>query len=87
MLYLNRAINDAMSFPDVREKMTQAGLEVVQQPPAFFGDVLRQDYERYGKLAKDIGFKPQEPRGRASRRSARAPASLCLGVAARTRAE
>ena len=57
--FLNKAINDAMSFPDVREKMTFAGLEVVQQPPDYFDDVIRKDYVRYGKLAKDIGFKPQ----------------------------
>jgi len=57
--FLNKAINDAMSFPDVREKMTSAGLEVVQQSPEFFGDIIRKDYARYGKLAKDIGFKPQ----------------------------
>ncbi|MDB5867145.1 MAG: hypothetical protein JWO70_4951 [Betaproteobacteria bacterium] len=57
--FLNKAINDAMGFPDVREKMTLAGLEVVQQPADYFGDVIRKDYARYGKLAKDIGFKPQ----------------------------
>jgi tripartite-type tricarboxylate transporter receptor subunit TctC len=57
--FLNKAINDAMAFPDVREKMTSAGLEVVQQPADYFGDVIRKDYARYGKLAKDIGFKPQ----------------------------
>ncbi|MGZ5153322.1 MAG: Bug family tripartite tricarboxylate transporter substrate binding protein [Burkholderiales bacterium] len=56
---LNKAINEAMSSPDVREKMTLAGLEVVQQSPEYFGDVIRKDYARYGKLAKDIGFKPQ----------------------------
>lgn len=48
-----------VSFPDVREKMTLAGLEVVQQPPEYFGDVIRQDYAKYGQLARDIGFKPQ----------------------------
>jgi tripartite-type tricarboxylate transporter receptor subunit TctC len=57
--FLNKAINEAMSFPDVREKMTLAGLDVVQQPPEYFGDIIRKDYARYGKLAKDIGFKPQ----------------------------
>jgi hypothetical protein len=39
--------------------MTLAGLEVVQRPPEYFGDVIRNDYGKYGKLAKDIGFKPQ----------------------------
>jgi tripartite-type tricarboxylate transporter receptor subunit TctC len=57
--FLNKAINEAMNFPDVREKMTLAGLEVVQQPAEYFGDVIRKDYAKYGKLAKDIGFKPQ----------------------------
>jgi tripartite-type tricarboxylate transporter receptor subunit TctC len=57
--FLNKAINEAMTFPDVREKMTLAGLEVVQQPADYFGDVIRKDYARYGKLAKDIGFRPQ----------------------------
>lgn len=57
--FLNKAINEAMSFPDVREKMTLAGLDVVQQPPEYFGDIIRKDYARYGKLAQDIGFKPQ----------------------------
>jgi tripartite-type tricarboxylate transporter receptor subunit TctC len=57
--FLNKAINEAMSFPDVREKMTLAGLDVVQQQPEYFGDIIRKDYARYGKLAKDIGFKPQ----------------------------
>ena len=57
--FLNKAINEAMSFPDVREKMTFAGLEITQQPPEFFGDIIRKDFAKYGKLAKDIGFKPQ----------------------------
>ena len=59
IVLLNKAINDAMGFPDVREKMTLAGLEAVQQPPEAFGDVIRKDYARYGKLVRDIGFKPQ----------------------------
>ena len=57
--FLNKAINEAMNARDVREKMQLAGLEIVQEPPEFFGDVLRKDYAKYGKLAKDIGFKPQ----------------------------
>jgi len=27
--------------------------------PRFFGNLLRSDYAKYGKLVKDIGFTPQ----------------------------
>jgi hypothetical protein len=27
-------------------------------PPKYFEDVIKSDYARYGKLTRDIGFKP-----------------------------
>jgi len=56
---LNEEINRAMKLPDVAEKMTAVGLIIVTESPEFFGEVIRSDYEKYGKLAHDIGFKPQ----------------------------
>lgn len=56
---LNREINRAMGLPDVREKMIAYGLEIVTEPPEFFGDTIRSDYAKYGKIVRDIGFKPQ----------------------------
>jgi len=56
---LNDEINRAMKLPDVAEKMIAAGLIIVTEPPEFFGDMIRSDYAKYGKLARDIGFKPQ----------------------------
>jgi len=56
---LNAEINRAMRQPDVSEKMTNAGLIITTESPQFFGDLLKTDYEKYGKLAKDIGFTPQ----------------------------
>jgi tripartite-type tricarboxylate transporter receptor subunit TctC len=56
---LNEEINRAMKLPDVADKMISFGLIIVTESPEFFGDVLRSDYEKYGKLARDIGFKPQ----------------------------
>ena len=56
---LNDEINRAMKTPDVSEKMIAAGLIIVTEPPEFFGDMIRSDYAKYGKLARDIGFKPQ----------------------------
>jgi tripartite-type tricarboxylate transporter receptor subunit TctC len=56
---LNEEINRAMKLPDVADKMTAAGLIIVTESPEFFGDILRADYAKYGKLVHDIGFKPQ----------------------------
>jgi tripartite-type tricarboxylate transporter receptor subunit TctC len=56
---LNDEINRAMKLPDVSEKMIAAGLIIVTEPPEFFGDMIRSDYAKYGKLARDIGFQPQ----------------------------
>jgi tripartite-type tricarboxylate transporter receptor subunit TctC len=56
---LNAEINNAMSQPDVKEKLESAGLTVVTESPAYFSQFLKADYEKYGKLVKDIGFQPQ----------------------------
>ena len=53
------AINRAMSSPDVAEKMAAGGLTVVTGPPEYFGEVMRNDYARFGKLVREIGFQPQ----------------------------
>ncbi len=56
---LNREINRAIALPDVKEKLNAAGLIVVTEPPEFFAKTLRSDYDKYGKLIRDIGFQPQ----------------------------
>ena len=56
---LNREMNAAMKLPDVREKMVAFGLEIHTESPEFFTQTIRGDFEKWGKLAKDIGFKPQ----------------------------
>jgi tripartite-type tricarboxylate transporter receptor subunit TctC len=56
---LNQEINRAMSAPDVKEKMSVIGLTVVTESPKFFADTLKSDYEKYGKLIREIGLEPQ----------------------------
>jgi tripartite-type tricarboxylate transporter receptor subunit TctC len=56
---LNREMNAAMKLPDVREKLTAFGLEIHTEPPEYFTEVIRRDFALWGKLARDIGFKPQ----------------------------
>lgn len=57
--FLNREMNAAMKLPDIREKAALVGLELHTEPPEFFTQMLRNDFEKWGKLARDIGFKPQ----------------------------
>jgi tripartite-type tricarboxylate transporter receptor subunit TctC len=59
VLKLNDEINRAIRQPDISEKLVGAGLIVVAEPPEFFGNLLRSDFAKYGKLVKDIGFQPQ----------------------------
>jgi len=56
---LNREINRAMGLPDVREKMIAYGLDIATESPDFFGETIRSDYAKYGKIVRDIGLQPQ----------------------------
>ncbi len=56
---LNQEMNRAMMLPDVREKMTAFGLEIHTESPEFFSETIRSDFAKWGKLARDIGFKPR----------------------------
>ena len=59
VLRLNEAINLAMKAPDVSEKLIASGLIIVTESPDFFGEFIKSEYAKYGKLTRDIGFKPQ----------------------------
>jgi len=59
VLKLNEEINRAISQPDVKEKLENAGLIIVSESPEFFGEILKADYKKYGDLVRAIGFKPQ----------------------------
>ncbi len=59
VLRLNAEINRALREPDVADKLVGAGLIIVNESPEYFGDILKSDYAKYGKLVKDIGFTPQ----------------------------
>jgi len=59
VLRLNAEINRAMREPEVGDKLVNAGLIIVGESPEYFGELLRSDYAKYGKLVKDIGFVPQ----------------------------
>jgi tripartite-type tricarboxylate transporter receptor subunit TctC len=56
---LNTEINRAMMSPEVVEKMVNGGMVVVAESLKYFEDVIKNDYAKYGKLVRDIGFQPQ----------------------------
>ena len=55
---LNREMNRAVLLPDVRDKLDSYGLEVHNESPEYFAELIKKDYDKWGKLARDIGFKP-----------------------------
>jgi tripartite-type tricarboxylate transporter receptor subunit TctC len=59
VLKLNEEINRAMKLPEIVEKLAAAGLLVVAESPEYFGDIIKSDYAKYGKLMRDIGFQRQ----------------------------
>ena len=57
---LNKEMNRAVQLPDVRETLeNKFGLEVHTESPEYFANVLRRDIEKWGKVARDIGFQPK----------------------------
>ena len=56
---LNREANAAMKRPDVRAKLESLGLEVWTESPEYLGSLMKSEYEKYGKVARDIGLVPK----------------------------
>jgi tripartite-type tricarboxylate transporter receptor subunit TctC len=56
VVLLNKEMNRAVMQPDVREKLDTYGLEVHAESPEFFAERIRKDYEKWGKVARDIGL-------------------------------
>jgi tripartite-type tricarboxylate transporter receptor subunit TctC len=59
IVLLNREMNRAVQLPDVRDKLDTYGLEVHAESPEYFAQVIRRDIEKWGKVARDIGFQPK----------------------------
>ena len=59
VMRLNDEINRAMRSPDVTDKLIASGLNMVYESPDYFGEIIKSDFAKYGKLVRDIGFKPQ----------------------------
>lgn len=54
---LNKEVNDALQLADVREKLMQAGLELIGGSPQVLGGFIKEDDQRYSAIARDLGIK------------------------------
>lgn len=58
MAQLRREVNKALAAADVKEKLNAAGgLEPHVTTPEAFAALIRRDYEKYGKIVKEVGAK------------------------------
>jgi len=55
---LNEATVKALRSPDVRERMTQIGFDVVASSPDEFGKFMREEVERWTRVVQKGGIKP-----------------------------
>jgi tripartite-type tricarboxylate transporter receptor subunit TctC len=56
---LNSVMNQVLSTAEVRKLYQELGEEPVHGAPEDFGKLIREDYERMGKLVKLAGIKPE----------------------------
>ncbi len=56
---LNREMNAALKQPDVRAKLETLGLDVWTESPEYLRDLMKSEYDKYGKVARDIKLVPK----------------------------
>ena len=53
---LNAATEKALQLPVVRERLAPQGLDVVGGSAEAFAKVYREDYEKYGRLVRELAI-------------------------------
>ncbi len=56
---LNVAINDALKLEDVRTRLVGAGIEIQSGSPERFGDVIKGEVDKWGRIVKEAGIQPE----------------------------
>ncbi len=54
----NKALNDVLAMPDIREKLLQQGAEAVGGAPSVLANVVARELPKWAKLVKDANIKP-----------------------------
>ncbi len=56
---LNLELNKVVTTPEVRERLTAAGVEPMTNTPEQFASFIKSETVRYAKVIKDAGIKPE----------------------------
>jgi tripartite-type tricarboxylate transporter receptor subunit TctC len=56
---LNAETNKVLTLPDVRERLVSGFYEPIESTPESFAAVIRGDMERYGRVIRQAGIKPE----------------------------
>jgi tripartite-type tricarboxylate transporter receptor subunit TctC len=56
---LNGAINAALKMEDVRSRLSGAGVEIQGSTPEQFGDVIKAEIDKWGRIVKEAGIQPE----------------------------
>jgi tripartite-type tricarboxylate transporter receptor subunit TctC len=56
---LNREMVKAIKAPDIRDKLTAEGAEVIASTPEVFAAYLRKDIDRWRKLVPSLGLRAE----------------------------
>ena len=56
---LNRATAEIIATPGFKARMAAIGVDVVGTTPAEYAKVIRDDYDKWGKVVQAAGIKPE----------------------------
>ena len=56
---INRELNEAIATKEVRERFFAAGVEAIGSTPQQFGEFIRAEYAKWGKVVRASGVKPE----------------------------
>jgi len=56
---VNRELNAVLERPEVRERFATSGLQITGGTPQDFANILRRDYDKYGRALRAAGVKPE----------------------------
>jgi tripartite-type tricarboxylate transporter receptor subunit TctC len=59
VLRMNQEIRASLTDPETHKRLADAGLEPAPSTPEQFGDTLKQDYAKYGRIIREAGIKAE----------------------------
>ena len=56
---MNSEVGKILAMADFREKVAAQGLEVFVSSPEQYGDLLKNEYEKFGRIVETAGITPE----------------------------